>query len=120
VAKAKIIVVTAGALLLGSLAWQVGACELANTEFQDEISDIASLSGFRVGLAPPMSDDDLHAAVIEKARTHGISVDPNHITIRRSGTAEAPQVFLAVDYKNQVGLPVFGLTFHFHTTSGKR
>lgn len=117
--RGKIIAVSAGVLLFGSLAWQIAACELADTEFQDEITDIASLNSSRIGLASPKSDDDLREAVIEKARTHDISVDPSHIMVKRSGTSENPQVFLAVDYKDRIGLPVLGVTFAFHTTSGK-
>jgi hypothetical protein len=119
VTRGKIIAITAGALLFGA---SLGKWELANwpilsskTRSQTSHPSTAFASGWRLQ-SPTM----ICEAVIEKARAHDISVDPAHITIKRSGTPETPQVFLAVDYRNRVGLPLFGLTFHFHTTSGKR
>jgi hypothetical protein len=52
--------------LPASTGWQIGASELAY-ELQDELKDLASLGGARIGLAAPSSDDDLRQAVISKA-----------------------------------------------------
>ena len=118
--KVRIIVVCALLALLLSAGWQIAACELANYELQDELKDIASLNSARIGLATPSSDDDLRDAVMGKARGHDIALAPSQVTVRRSGTTEAPTIYLAVDYKARVVLPGYTLTLHFKPTSGSR
>jgi hypothetical protein len=118
--KAKIILVCALLALLASTGWQIGACELAYYELQDELKDVASLNSARIGLAPPSSDDDLRQTVIGKARTHDIALDPSQITVRRSGTTEAPVVYLAVKYNARIVLPGCTLTLHFRPNSGNK
>jgi hypothetical protein len=43
---------------LASTGWQIGASELAYSELQDELKDLASLNRAHIGLAAPSSDDD--------------------------------------------------------------
>lgn len=118
--KVKIIVICALFVLLASTGWQIGACELANYELQDELKDLASLNSARIGLAVPKSDDDLREAVIGKAREHNIKLNPSQVTVRRSGSSEAPVVYLAVDYKARIALPGYTLTIRFKPTGGSR
>jgi len=120
VGKLKLILICALFLLLVSTGWQIAASELAYYELQDELKDIASLNSSRIGLTTPKSDDDLRDAVIDKARSHDIALRPNQITVRRSGSDDAPFVYLAVDYKTRIALPGYSFTLRFHPTSGKK
>jgi hypothetical protein len=120
VGKVKIIVVCALFVLLASTGWQIGACEIANYELQDDLKDIASLNSWRIGLAAPKSDDDLREAVISRAREHGIVLDPRQVTVRRSGSSETPVVYLAVDYKAHITLPGYTFTLRFKPRGGRR
>jgi hypothetical protein len=53
---------------VASRLWQVASCEIANYELKDDLKDIASMSGARIGLAAQQSpDDELRATVIRKA-----------------------------------------------------
>ena len=118
--KVKVILACAFLALLVSTGWQIAACELAYCELQDDLKDIASLNSSRIGWTAPRSDDDLRDAVISKAQSHDIKLNPGQITVRRSGQAENPVVYIAVNYKARVLLPGYSLTFHFKPTSGKR
>jgi len=115
--KVKTILGCALFALLASTGWQIGACELANYELQDELKDLASLNSARIGLAAPSSDDDLREAVIGKARAHDIALEPGQVNVERSGTAEASVVYLAVHYRARVVLPGYSFTLSFAPTS---
>ena len=122
VGKVKIKIILGGALfvLLASMGLQIGASELAYYELQDELKDLASLNSARIGLAAPSSDDDLREAVVAKARAHDIALEPDQVEVQRSGTAEAPVIFLAADYRARIALPGYTFTLHFKPTSGGR
>lgn len=45
------------------------------------------------------------AAVISKTWAHDIGLEPDQVNVERSGTAEAPVVFLAADDKAPISLP---------------
>jgi len=117
--KFKLILAVALLALIVSTGWQLASCELANYELQDDLKDIASQAGARIGMARPSSDDELQQAVVARARNHDIQIDPAQVTVRRSGTEEAPVIFLTVNYTAKIGLPGCSVIFHFHTTSGK-
>jgi len=118
--KVKVILGCALLALVVSTGWQIAASVLANYELQDELKDIGSLSSTRIGLADPKSDDALREAVIEKARGHGIALEPTQITVERWGTAEFPRAYLAVDYKARITLPGFSFALHFRPNSGEK
>jgi hypothetical protein len=113
VGKVKLILAVGILALLVSTGWQIAACELANFELQDELKDLASQNGAKIGLAAPRSDDDLRDAVIGKAREHDIALKPGQVTVRRSGSADAPVLYLAVRYSARVILPGYSFTFNF-------
>jgi hypothetical protein len=117
VKQIKIILECAVILLFASAVWQVAACELANYELQDEMKDIASLAGARIGLTRPSSDDDLRDAVVRKAQSHNIRLDPSRIVIERSGTDEAPKAYIAASYNARVFLPGSIGILHFAPNS---
>jgi len=117
VGKVKLILVFGLLALLLSTGWQIAACELADYELRDDLKDLASLSGARIGLTAPKSDDDLRDEVISKAHEHDIPLQREQITVRRSGPADAPLVYLAARYSQRVVLPGFKLTLHFAPNS---
>ena len=104
--------------LFVSTGWQVAACEYANYELKDDLKDVASLGAARIGLGAQQSDEQLRATVIRKAATHEIVLDPEEITVTRSGTGETQTVFLAAHYGARVWLPGFRLVIHFTASSG--
>ncbi|HEX4002236.1 MAG TPA: hypothetical protein VHX36_06280 [Candidatus Acidoferrales bacterium] len=104
--------------LAAAAGWQVGSCELTNTEFRDDLHDLAAQNGARIGLVAPNSDEDLRDTIIQiAAQRYGIHLDPEQVTVQRSGTDEAPKFYFAVDYQAKAGLPGFPFTLHFTPTS---
>jgi hypothetical protein len=69
------------------VGWQIGVAELHNFELQDDLKDLSAQMGFRTGAAPPLSDDDLRAAVIRKAARYDIELAPQQVTVRRGGVS---------------------------------
>jgi len=101
-----------------STGWQIAACEFANVELKDDLRDLSAMGGSRIGLAGPGSDSELREAVIRRAAGHDILLAPDQIFVRRSGTVDAPKVFLAVKYRTRVRLPWLSLIIHYTATSG--
>ena len=104
-------------LLFVTTAWQIVTCEMANYELRDEIKDVASMSGARIGLDIPKSDDDLRAEVIEKAAGHDIVLRADQIKVERDGPRDHPIIFIAARYQQRVWLPGLAVVFHFRATS---
>jgi len=117
VKKVKVILALTVFALMASTVWQIASCELANYELKDDLKDIASMGGARIGLSAQVSNDDLRATVIHKAAAYGIALEPDQIAVERSGTEDAPAVFLAAKYRTRVWLPGMSLIFHFTATS---
>jgi hypothetical protein len=100
--------------------WQIGACELANTEFQDDLHDLAAQNASRIGLESPHSDEELRDMIIRLAADrYDIHLDPAQVTVERSGGSQAPILHFSVDYRARVGLPGMSFMLHFTPTSGK-
>lgn len=117
--KAKLIlglVILALAVVAG---WRVASCELANIELRDDMRDLATQLGSRIGLTPASTDEEFRSAVIRKAEEHEIQLGPEQVTVRRTGTDEAPIIYLAADYKVRVKVLGLGFTFHFTPSSAK-
>jgi hypothetical protein len=108
-------IVVAAALIWAG--WQILEPEVTNLFFQDELHDTAAQPAWRTGMSAPSSDDELRLAVIRKASQHDIALDPKQITVRRSGTAENPLIFIAVDYWVPVNLLVYSFKLHFTPAS---
>jgi len=100
-------------------AYQIGACELANLELQDDMQDLASQLGTRIGYSQLANDEDLRNAVVRKAQRYDIPLDPSQVTVEHIGSGYTSTVHLAADYTTQVHVP--GLTFvlHFTPETGK-
>jgi hypothetical protein len=117
VRKVKVILGLLFFALIASVVWQLVACEIANAEFKDELQDVASLSGAKIGLAAQQTDDDLRASVIRKAASHDIRMTPQQILIRRSGTEESPHIYLMAKYRERIWVPGVALILHFTAAS---
>jgi len=81
--------------------------------------DLAAQVGSRIGLTPQSTDEDFRRAVMRKAQEHEIQLEPEQVTVERTGSDEAPVIYLAADYKARVKLPGFSFTFHFTPSSAK-
>jgi hypothetical protein len=106
------------ALLLTVIAvWQTAACELANVELRDDLHDLSAQVSARIGLGDFNTDKDFRDAVIRKAERYDIYLQPEQITVRRSGTLKNPIIYLAVDYQARVLVLGHSFTLHFTPSS---
>jgi hypothetical protein len=117
--KVKLILGLAVLALAIIAGWQITSCELANFELQQDMRDLAAQIGSRIGLTPQSTNEDFRSAVIRKAEEHEIQLEPEQVTVQRTGTDDAPIIYLAADYKVRVKLPGFSFTFHFTPSSAK-
>jgi hypothetical protein len=117
VGKIKIIVALLLFACMMSVGWQLASCEFANYGLRDDLKDIASMGGSRIGLLAQSTDDDLGDAVIRRAAGHDIHIRPDQILVMRSGTVENPKVFLVAKYQARVMLPGVSLLLHLKATS---
>jgi hypothetical protein len=99
--------------------WQIASCELANLEFHENLRDLAAQGGARIGWASFSTDEELRDAVIREANKHEIQIEPEQVTVERTGTPPSQIICLAADYKARVKLPGFSFTLHFHPSSAK-
>ena len=105
--------------LAAVVGWRIGSCELANFQLREDMQYLAAQVGSRIGLTAPNTDEDLRSAVIRKAQEHEIQLEPDQVTVQRSGSEEAPIIYLAADYKVRIELLGFSFTFHFTPSSVK-
>jgi hypothetical protein len=117
--KVKVILGLAVLVLAVVAGWQIASHELANLELTEEMRDMAVQTGAHIGLLSFKTDEEFRDAVIRAAKTHEIQLEPEQVTVQRTGTPQAPIIFLAADYKARVKLPGFSFTLHFHPTSAK-
>jgi len=117
--KVKLILGLAVLALAGVVGWRIASCELANIELREDMRDLAAQVGSRIGLTPQSTDEDFRRAVVRKAEEHEIQLEPEQVTVQRTGTDEAPIIYLAADYKVGVKLLGFSFTFHFTPSSAK-
>src|SRR6267378_7865594 len=92
---------------------------LANLELREDLRDIAAQNAARIGLAPPSTDEYLRSTVVRAAREHEIRLEPEQVILNRTGTAEAPILYLAADYNVRVKLPGYSFTLHFTPSSAR-
>jgi hypothetical protein len=117
--KVKLILGLAVLALAVVAGWRIASCELANIELCEDMRDLAAQVGSRIGLTSQSTDEDFRRAVIRKAEEHEIHLEPEQVTVQRSGTDEAPIIYLAADYEVRVKLLGFSFTFHFTPSSAK-
>ena len=117
--KIKIVLGIAFLLIGGGAAWQIGACEVANMNFQEDLRDMGSQATAHMGTVVPLSDADMNNAVIVKAKEHGIELSPAQVTVRRIGSGERTTFYLAADYTVPVNLGLSSFQMRFSPTSDK-
>ncbi|HVN18349.1 MAG TPA: hypothetical protein VMU05_06235 [Dongiaceae bacterium] len=96
--------------------FQIIPPELTNYSFQDDLRNIAMVSGAN----PHQTDQEITDAIVKKAQEHQITLTPEQITVQRIGTPGAPAVYVAADYSVPVTLPGYSFTLHFTPSSGNR
>jgi len=99
--------------------WQIGSCELGSFELREEMRDLAAQNPYRIGLAPPKSDEELRNDVIGLAKRHAIQLEPQQVTVGRTGPIDEPVIYLAADYNARVKLPWISFTLHFNPSSAR-
>ncbi len=118
--KTKLVLGLAAVGLAIATGGQVVVAEWSNLQFQDDLQDVSSMAGTRMGVTAPLSDDDLRSTIIRKAYQRGISLEPKQVKVVRSGPAEAPNIYLAADYQVNVNLPWYFFPLHFTPSSTKK
>jgi hypothetical protein len=106
-------------VLIISPAFQIGSSELANLQLRDDIQDLASQFDTRTGYSSPKSDEDYQNAVIRKAKDHGIDLQPDQVTVERSGSGKESTIYLTAKYTVPVKLFGFSFDLHFVPASTK-
>jgi hypothetical protein len=121
--KIKIILALAVLAVAVAAGWQIVSCELANQELQSDLKDLSAQISARIGLDAQRSDAEFREAVVRRAREHDIELQPDQVTVKRSGTGVgtggAPTVYLEVDYHGRVNLLGYSFTLHFTPSSTK-
>jgi len=114
-------------VLLGLLAlalavvagYQITAAVIANMALQEDMHDMASQAGARVGMLAPPSDEELVRNIVGKAKDRGIEVDPAQITVRRTTSGLYTTIYLAADYRRPISMGLFSFPLHFTPSSDK-
>jgi len=119
VEKVRLILALAVLALAIIAGWQIASCELANLEFREDLRDIAAQSGAHLGLGSFSADEDLRNAVIRVAEKYEIQLAPEQVTVRRTGTARDPIIYLAANYKAPVTILGFSFYLHFNPSNAK-
>jgi hypothetical protein len=101
------------------VGWQIAAADIADRQLREDLRDMASQAGARIGLLELSSIDDFREAVIRSAKQHGIVLAPSQVTVQRTGAGVTAVIYLAADYTEPVNLPGFSFNLHFTTTSDR-
>jgi len=118
--KLRIITVAAVLVLVLDAGWQIGARELANIELRDDLKDMSAQLGARIALSSAKSDEDFRSDILNKAKKYEIPLQPEQVTVRRSGEGFTATMYLAADYTVPVNLPGVTVNLHFHPESGPK
>jgi hypothetical protein len=102
------------------VGWQLGAALLANIELRDDMEDLASQLSLHVGLDAPISDDQFRAAVVNKAKRYDIDLEPDQVTVQRTGYGPHDTIYLEASYAVPIRLPGYIFRMRFTPESGKR
>lgn len=117
--KVKLILGLAVLVLAIIAGWQIASCELASLELHEDLRDLAAQTGAHIGLNSFNTDEDFRNAVIRAAKRHEIQLEPEQVTVQRTGTAQGPIIYLAADYNARVTLAGCSFTLHFRPSSAK-
>jgi hypothetical protein len=118
--KIQIFLGLAAFYVLFSAGWQIGACELANYELKDDMQDMASQFGLRIGFSDVAGDDDLRETVVRKADKYGISLVPGQVTVLRDGYGKNAHLYFTAEYSVPIYLPHYSFQIHFAPSGGMK
>ena len=118
--KIKITLGLAAFYLLFSAGWQIGACEVANIELKDDLQDMASQLGMRIGFSDIASDGDLRDTVLRKAAQYGITLSPDQVPVLRDGYGKNSILYFEAEYSVPINLPRYSFAMYFNPSSGRR
>src|SRR5579863_5567811 len=111
--RVKFVLGLAVLVFVSIAGWQIGACEVANIRLRDDMQDMASQTGVRIGLTNAKSDDDFRNAVLGKAEQYGIELAPDQVIVQRTGTSVTGTISIEADYTVPIHLPGVSFTLHF-------
>lgn len=100
------------AVLAAMAGWQIGACIVANLQLREEMQDMSSQLGSRVGYSEAKSDENFREAVLRSPQKYGIELSAEQVTVRRTGPDEK-ELYLAADYTREVHVAGMAFTLHF-------
>src|SRR6185312_17338617 len=118
--RIKIILGLAAFYFLFSAGWQVGSCELGNIELKDDLQDMATQLGVRIGASDVASDDDLRTMVLRKAEKYNIALAPDQVIVMRDGYGKNADIYLEADYSVPIYLPRFTFLMYFNPSSAHK
>ena len=118
--KIKIVIALAAFYFLFSAGWQIGACELANIELRDDLQDIASQLGVRIGATDVGSDDDLRQMVARKAEKYNVALSPEQVIVMRDGYGKNANIYLEADYSVPIYMPRYTFLMYFSPSSSHK
>jgi hypothetical protein len=104
------------------VGWQIGACELANYELQDDMKDLTAEMGARIGMVQASSEADIQNTVVRKADKYGIPLLPYQVRVDRYGSSESPEIHIRAEYDTTVNLLAYSFNMHFtpEASNGRR
>ena len=117
--KLFLVVLIVVALFAGSIGWQVASAEIKNTELRDEMHDVASQLGTRIGFSAPKSDEDYSNEIVRRAGKIGIDLASEQVRVERRGSSDAPTMILTAQYTVNIGVPGVAFALHFSPTSSR-
>ena len=115
----KILIALAILFFVVTVGWQIGAGLLANIELRDDLQDVASQLSLHVGLIAPNSDDEFRTIVIKKAKRYDIELEPDQVTVQRTGYGPQATIYLRASYTVPVRVAGYVFQLHFTPESGK-
>ena len=118
--KLKIVAGLAFLVLMFNVGWQVGKCELTSVELHDDMKDMATQLGARIGLINSKSDDDFRNDILRKAKGYDIPLTAEQITVQRNGQGMFATMYFAADYTVPIHVPGYSFQLHFNPESGPR
>ena len=119
VRRIAIVLAVAVLVLATNLGWQVGAAEVANLSFREDIRDLAAQAGTHIGYLAPKSDDDLTATIMQRAQKHDIALAPSQVVIERIDPGPNSTLYIAAHYVVPVRLGALSFKLHFAPTSDR-
>lgn len=111
--KRAVIVALIVVTLAAPFCWQIASSEIANSELQEDLRDLASQNATRLGLSAASTDEDFRNRVVQEAGEHGIRLRADQVTVERAGTDDAPAVNLGAEYTVRIGMLGFSYEMHF-------